>query len=243
MKLKLILFCILVISLIACKEKTNNPLVKLRLDDLVYRNYDNVESVMEGDYSKYEYTFRPVKKNKVYRSHKIKSTHIPRELLRNNGIDLLAKSFSNTDLLSTLKERSLLNKKTKCEIYRFILLRSFDNPIVIRIEKNKGSYKVFWKLFEGVDDYVSGKMIVNQSKSIDSSNWTYFSNLLNRAKFWSIIPDPFESVGCDGSEWILEGVNSQKYHIVSRWSPTHGRFYDCCNYLIGLTDMKIDRKY
>jgi hypothetical protein len=45
-----------------------------------------------------------------------------------------------------------------------------------------------------------------------------FSTALAKADFWNMQPDE-PSRGLDGAEWILEGVQDGKYHIVARWCP------------------------
>ena len=50
------------------------------------------------------------------------------------------------------------------------------------------------------------------------------------------------SIGTDGSEWIMEGVNQTNYRVVSAWSPSKGNFYNACDYLISLTNLKISEK-
>ena len=47
-----------------------------------------------------------------------------------------------------------------------------------------------------------------------------FSTALAKADFWNMLPDePSRGLRLDGAEWILEGVQDGKYHIVVRWCP------------------------
>ena len=48
------------------------------------------------------------------------------------------------------------------------------------------------------------------------------------------------SFGTDGSEWILEGTNSNQYHVVSIWSPgKNSNLQNLFLELLELTDIKI----
>ncbi len=141
--------------------------------------------------------------------------------------------------LFAMGEPLIFNKKQNKSIYRFLWLRTFHNPIAIRIEKQLDIYKLTWKLCDGAGGYDPGKLIINKTKTIDKKSWDKFNNLLSKADFWNLNTIEVEIPGNDGSQWILEGTDKHNYHIVDRWSPKGGNFYECCNFLINLTDLKI----
>ena len=62
---------------------------------------------------------------------------------------------------------------------------------------------------------------------------------LTKIDFWGM--DTNEKVmGNDGAQWVLEGKLDKKYHVVNRWTPnSSSNYYKCCDFLIGLTDLKI----
>lgn len=47
-------------------------------------------------------------------------------------------------------------------------------------------------------------------------------------------------MGNDGAEWILEGVNGGRYHVVDRWTPGAGAYREACLYLLKISDLGID---
>lgn len=53
------------------------------------------------------------------------------------------------------------------------------------------------------------------------------------------------SIGTDGSEWILEGNDKKNYRVITQWSPEEGGFFEACDFLIELTSLRIKnrRKY
>jgi hypothetical protein len=143
--------------------------------------------------------------------------------------------------LYAMKEPILYNRKFDKEIYRFTWLRTFHNPISIRIEKEGENYKLIWKLCNGAGGYEPGDLIVDKEKLIDKITWDEFKTKISNADFWNLDIGR-QTLGLDGAEWILEGVTSNNYYVVNMWSPTKGNFYDCCSYLIDLTDLNIKNR-
>lgn len=147
--------------------------------------------------------------------------------------------------LFALNEPILYSDKSDNESYRFTWLRSFHDPVAIRIERNKDSYTLFWKQSDGSGGYEPGKIIVNQQKTIDKKTWDSFLDKLTGIDLWQL-PSNEKNWGRDGALWILEGKTPLKYHVVVRWTPgKRSKYYKACDFLIKLTDLKIkgDDKY
>lgn len=144
-----------------------------------------------------------------------------------------------------------MNEAVLCEgnlskaTYRFTWLRTFDNPIVIRIEKENDSVSLFYKMTNGAGGYEPGEIVIDNKKKLALNDWESFIDLVDLCRFWTSMPcERFEG-GLDGSQWILEGATKEYYQVVDKWSPSEGAYYDCCNFLIELTDLKLskDKKY
>jgi hypothetical protein len=142
--------------------------------------------------------------------------------------------------LFACKEPLLYNKNDYGDAFRFLWLRTSLNPLVISIMKNGDEYKVQWKISDGLSETDPGVLILDQSKEIDKETWDKFMKLLNKAKYWEMETNEKKIVEAGGSRWILEGAYEDKYHIVDRWSPESGSYYECCKFLIKLTDLKIN---
>jgi len=141
-----------------------------------------------------------------------------------------------TEFFIALKEEKIDTLKTEKEIYRFLWLRTFHNPIVIRIEKNEKEFKLYWKRSDGKGGYEAGKIIENKSIELTKKQWRKFEKLLKNSKFWSNPSTKYDQdiiLATDGSQWVLEGVKNSNYHIseIDIFKP--------CLYLIKLTEMKI----
>ncbi|WP_198513494.1 hypothetical protein [Confluentibacter lentus] len=143
--------------------------------------------------------------------------------------------------LHAMKEPLLFNKKNDKEIYRFTWLRTFDKPMAFRFEKINNSYILYWKVLSGSGGYEPGEIEMERLKILTEKEWTEFTHLIAKMDFWKM-NFARSLIGTDGSEWIMEGVNQTDYRAVSVWSPSKGDFYNACDYLISLTNLKISKK-
>jgi hypothetical protein len=141
--------------------------------------------------------------------------------------------------LFVLREPLLFNQTEKT-IYRFTWLRSFHKPVAIRVEKTKNSYMLYWKQSSGAGGYDPGELTVNKSKQLTKDEWDIFTSMIESTDFWNM-PTNLDDSGCDGSRWIIEGIENHKYHVVDRWTPRKTNFQKCGQYLIELTDLKAKR--
>jgi hypothetical protein len=159
------------------------------------------------------------------------------------GLDTFRVQWYSRELRD-MKEPVLFKSRSKNEIYRFTWLRSFDHPIVISIEKSSSNYSLYWK--EGNHDQVTPKLIVNKQQLINKAIWDNFIKKLKSINFWKQDTELTDLGGTDGSQWVLEGKLPNQYHVVDRWTPGKSTpFYQCCDYLISLTNIQIapKRKY
>jgi hypothetical protein len=156
-----------------------------------------------------------------------------------NSIDSFCLSWFSS-FLYAMNEPLLFNKYFGKEIYRFTILRTFHNPIMLRLEKDLDSYCIYWKETDGKGGYEPGSIICDKKKKIDKSDWFNFISMLDSMQFWTM--GRSTSWGTDGSEWILEGTKSDQYHVVSIWSPGEsGYFQKSFLYLLKFTDIKIKK--
>ena len=74
-----------------------------------------------------------------------------------NAIDTFMNCWYS-EMLQALNEPILLGLDGDAEIYRFTWLRTFHNPIVIRIERKGGSIELTAKASNGAGGYKPGKL-------------------------------------------------------------------------------------
>lgn len=152
--------------------------------------------------------------------------------------------------LYAMKEPLLFNKESDKEVFRFLWLRTFEDPISIRIEKENEEVMLYWKQCDGAGGYAPGILILNKKKKIDMKNWDHFKSMLDSMDYWKVATNDTKSSGLDGSRWILEGSTIDQYHVINRWSPSSSYhqtkvnklLYQTCRYLIKLTDLNLNEK-
>jgi hypothetical protein len=180
--------------------------------------------------------FVPTNSNKFY---------FPSRVFRADSNDIGLAAFTDSwysKHLFAMREPIFYADKSQNEFYRFTWLRTFHNPIAVRLEKHGETYTLFWKQCDGSGGYDPGKLIIDKQKNIDKATWDEFQNQLNQIDFWNMITNE-DDFDLDGSRWILEGKTESQYHVVDRWTPANStKFYKCCNFLIELTDLKIKEK-
>lgn len=122
------------------------------------------------------------------------------------------------------------------EIFRFTYLRAFDNPIVIRLENKNDTIIINWKVVDEAGSYELGKITESKTKKLTIEDWCELEEKIDLINFWNL-PIENDFFGFDGSQWILEGKNQKKYHIVDRWCGQE--ISSVCETLIKLTDLKV----
>ncbi len=127
--------------------------------------------------------------------------------------------------LDALQEPSLYRmvKSPSAESYRFLWLRSFNNPIAVRLDpKPDGTSVLTTKVANGSGGFRPGVLTENETRVLTKEQTQSFLSKVNEVGFWEA-PNPVnDQRGTDGSQWIIEGVKGGRYHVVARWSPTKG---------------------
>lgn len=155
-----------------------------------------------------------------------------------------ASNLAYSKMLYFLHEPILYNCADTSEIFRFTWLRTFHNPISIRVLKRNNNFILTLKVSDGQGGYEPGKLIKDTTFFVTSNEWNTFTALIANTNFWNLNTVSNDD-GKDGAEWILEGKVKQKYHVVSRWTPTATRdkeVKNCCDYLIRLSGIRIPDK-
>ncbi len=147
--------------------------------------------------------------------------------------------------LIALEEPSLLEaSRSSVEQYRFLWVRTFHHPVVIRLVVNAdGSGTLTEKIASGQGGYDPGKLDHNVLRPITAKEVGSYLSMIRKAKFWSLptYPPPSSMIGCDGSEWIIEGVKGGEYHVVNRWTPGKGPVFELGMAMLGLTSIKVPK--
>jgi hypothetical protein len=150
-------------------------------------------------------------------------------------------------VLGATKEPNLCEGRSSGnEQYRFVWLRSFDEPVVIRAARESDGPMLYVRVLRGfriiaVDEtgevvrYNSGELTRAEERKLQEDEWLALVKQVEASDFWEI-PTVDESRGEDGAEWLMEGVKGGQYQAVARWSPRTGSFRELCLSLLQLAE-------
>jgi hypothetical protein len=174
------------------------------------------------------------------------TAYFPKGILDNNPqVDRLDIDWYSGQLRA-LKEPSLLQlaKTPTAQSYRFLWLRTFHHPIAVRLDiASDGSGVLTTKEANGAGGYKPGSLIRNTSKRLTLQQTQAFLKKIESLGFWSMPQPDRARDGDDGSEWVIEGANKGKYHVVRQWSPKTGPIRDLgTTFAIELSGLQIPNK-
>lgn len=161
------------------------------------------------------------------------------------GMNWHVKAYSSS--LAAMQEPPLSSSKDKnTETYRFLWLRSFHEPVSIRLYRVKNQNYVTLKQLSSSGIVQDGQAIfpknltINETRTVSDPEWEHFQELLKKTDFWSMPTEDGKLPLNDGARWLLEGVKFGKYHVVNRQSPEQGDYREACIYLLRISGLKID---
>ena len=116
----------------------------------------------------------------------------------------------------------LLADDDRFEGYRFIWIRSFDEPVVIKLERLPGAAPaVSVKIFDGPGSHDYGELGTIRQRLATIAELTELHELAADLEFWSRPPEVVRPgwMCLDGATWVIEGVRDGRYHYMSRHCP------------------------
>lgn len=143
--------------------------------------------------------------------------------------------------LINLDEPNLYLQKSKnSDVYRFTWLRSFHNPIVIRIVSEDGKYYLYWKIGKGSGGYKPKGIKEKGKRKLSEEEWDIFETLIDHEEFINNRQMQMMVIN-DGAKWVLEEKSNEHYKAKLTNNPDTD-FYRGCMYLIKLSGIKISEK-
>lgn len=134
----------------------------------------------------------------------------------------------------SLYEMSLRPGMAETEILRFTWLRTFHEPVIIRITKSGTETKLQAKKLSGKGGYDPGEVAVEVDRTLSISEQRELAIVLGSTAILTLEPSNCD-LGTDGSEWIVESVRGDDYRFIKRWSPEEGRMREFGLFMIKLT--------
>jgi hypothetical protein len=127
---------------------------------------------------------------------------------------------------------------------RFTWLRTFDAPVVIRIETSgPGTHQLIVKQLSGAGGYKPGKVVKSLDRTLTIEEASEFEAMMARTRVLSLPPRECEGLGLDGAQWLIEGVDRSGYHFVDRWTPKTGKVREVGDFLLKLAGWDFEPIY
>jgi enterochelin esterase family protein len=123
--------------------------------------------------------------------------------------------------------------------YRFVWVRTFHHPIVVRIEKDGPSAILRAVEFDGAGGYAWRGVAEEVSRELSPAEVEAVAAKLDKEGFWQMESEPLGTAGVDGATWILEGRQNGKWYRVRKWCPKPGAFRDTCLFFLQLAGLKV----
>lgn len=105
------------------------------------------------------------------------------------------------------------------EIYRLMILPTWGNSIVVRVQKLGELYSLSARRLDGQAGYDPGKLAESKDIELNSDDSKALGVLIRNLDFFHFPADD-KVKGADGDEWIIEGVSYGKYYLAQRWCAT-----------------------
>jgi hypothetical protein len=106
------------------------------------------------------------------------------------------------------------------EAYRFLWLRTFHNPIAVRVFRRGQDHRLEAVVLDGSGGYEPGKVSRRITKELSRDQWQIVIARLKEVQLWQMPTRSDNFGGKDGAQWIVEARRDGRYHVVDRWSGT-----------------------
>jgi len=141
--------------------------------------------------------------------------------------------------LIDLQENCLFNRELEENktIYRFTWLRTFHNPLAIRIENINNETMLYWKIGKGAAGYELKGLKKSGKRKLNANIWNAFLELVEKSDFDNLANKKYMPM-CDGATWTLERktINGFKAHNSNIPSS---EIKKTCLFLLNLTNIKV----
>lgn len=133
------------------------------------------------------------------------------------------------------------------ESYRFLWLRTMHHPVVIRAEQKGTALILAVKVLDGLGGFDPGESFVGLQRELKKEEWISVKSAVDSALFWDLktfaVPVNADSAKTETpdriAQWVFEGRDADRYHVVDRASPKSGRFRALCLRLLNLSGLTV----
>jgi hypothetical protein len=138
-------------------------------------------------------------------------------------------------------EASLADERS-ADAVRFLWLRSFHRPIVVRID-DVGSSSPRMLAIEFSDERAENDRIVRREvRQLKADEANAVRALITESRVFEPRAEDC-NIGLDGAQWVLERQQTGKYALVHQWSPENGPVLEVGTLLLELTGWDVGERY
>jgi hypothetical protein len=123
------------------------------------------------------------------------------------------------------------------ETYRFLWLRTFHNPVAVRVFRRGDDYRLEAVILDGAGGYNPGHVSRRVTRALSRDEWQTVIAQLEGIQFRQMTTTGSD-FGFDGAQWIVEARRNGRYHIVDRWGGADSALGAVGRLFINLADLK-----
>lgn len=122
--------------------------------------------------------------------------------------------------LKQLEEEPVFGNQ-EASVYRFLWLRSFHPPIVVRVAlRDDGTAAVTSKVGNTPAGNEDMKIVTRRNHEIGTRDVSLLLKQFNKARFWSLSKsEESDVIVLDGASWIIEAREKGRYRVLTRVLP------------------------
>ena len=132
------------------------------------------------------------------------------------NLDGFVRAWYSSQLCAMGEPRLAAPDSSDRTVVRFLWLRSFDPGIAIRATRASDTYQLTAIRLNGAGGYSPGSVDLRKERTLSASEWSRVSAALHRSNYWALPTSDRSNDGLDGSQWIVEVVDGEQYHVVDR---------------------------
>jgi len=141
----------------------------------------------------------------------------------------------------SLAKRSQVQDPAYKATYRFIWLRSFDAPMIVRIEKSRiDTYRLTAIRLSGRGGYDKGEIAERVDRTLTKEEVDRLVPVLERA---GNRPETHCRLGLDGAGWMFEEQVGSAYSFRRAWTPKDGPVREVGDAMLALLPWDTQPRY
>jgi hypothetical protein len=122
---------------------------------------------------------------------------------------------------------------------RLTIRSAFKGSVIITaVERSDGVIHGRVKRFEQKRDHGGETLVADSSVAFTPENMKLLFEALRQRNFWAL-DNSQKTIGSDGSDWLLEAKDGNRYNVIYRWWPMSGPIFEVGRLLTSLAKVPL----